>query len=121
MELLKPIFVKRWVAENNYIEYVFDNNPNNNYKNAIVLKDYIFRDINIKETLDKIAYHIFNYENKNSRDILGLDQHCNYILFGAVNSTKDKNKGFEYLTEALKIYSSDDLVKKNTKHHSRHW
>ena len=41
MELLKPIFVKRWVAENNYIEYVFDNNPNNNYKNAIVLKDYI--------------------------------------------------------------------------------
>ena len=33
MELLKPIFVKRWVAENNYIEYVFDNNPNNNYKN----------------------------------------------------------------------------------------
>ena len=68
MELLKPIFVKRWVAENNYIEYVFDNNPNNNYKNAIVLKDYIFRDINIKETLDKIAYHIFNYENKNSGD-----------------------------------------------------
>jgi hypothetical protein len=69
MELLKPIFVKRWVTENKYIEYVFDNNPNNNYKSAIVLKEYIFRDINIKETIDKLAYHIFNYENKLSGNI----------------------------------------------------
>ena len=83
MELLKPIFVKRWVAENNYIEYVFDNNPNNNYKNAIVLKDYIFRDINIKETLDKIAYHIFNYENKNSGDIL-----YPYYFWSSINNVE---------------------------------
>ena len=66
MELLDPIFVIRWVSENKYIEYVFDVNVNhkNNYKNIIVIKEYIFRDINIKDTLDKIAYHIYNYESK---------------------------------------------------------
>ena len=69
MELLNPIFVKRWVSENKYIEYVFDVNTKNNYKNIIVIKEYIFRDINIKDTLDKIAYHIYNYENKIAENI----------------------------------------------------
>jgi hypothetical protein len=64
MELLNPIFVKRWVSENKYIEYVFDVNVNVNHKNKIVIKEYIFRDINIKDTLDKIAFHIYNYESK---------------------------------------------------------
>ena len=29
MELIKPIFVKRWITENTYINYVFDINLNN--------------------------------------------------------------------------------------------
>ena len=37
MELLNPIFVKRWVSENKYIEYVFDVNVNVNHKNKIVI------------------------------------------------------------------------------------
>ena len=107
MELLKPIFVKRWVAENNYIEYVFDNNPNNNYKNAIVLKDYIFRDINIKETLDKIAYHIFNYENKNSGDIL-----YPYYFWSSINNVEKS-----LLFNPLKLVSSKNVYK-NVKNNS---
>jgi glycosyltransferase involved in cell wall biosynthesis len=86
-----------WVANNAKKSTIFKNNR------VEVIHPGL--DLDIFKPLDK----------KICRDILGLDQHCNYILFGAVNSTKDKNKGFEYLIEALKIYWQDDLVKKNTK------
>lgn len=83
----------------------------NNAKNSTIFKNNRVEvihpglDLDVFKPLDK----------KNCRDILRLDQYCNVILFGAVNSTKDKNKGFEYLIEALKMYSQNDLVKKNTK------
>ncbi len=67
MELLKPVIVKRWISENKYIKYIFDNNTDNignKYKpNDIVINEYIFQDNNIKDALNKIAYHIYNYEN----------------------------------------------------------
>ena len=48
MELLKPIIVKRWISENKYITYVFDNNTGNignKYKpDDIVINEYIFQD-----------------------------------------------------------------------------
>lgn len=68
MELLEPIFVKRWVSENKYIEYIFDINGNYD-DNAIKINKYIFRDINIKETLEKIAHNIINYEKKKGNNI----------------------------------------------------
>lgn len=68
MELLNPVFVKRWVAENKYIEYVFDVNQKNSYENEIVIKEYIFRDINIKDTLEKIAYHIYTHDTHDTQD-----------------------------------------------------
>ena len=65
MELLKPVIVKRWISENNYIEYVFDSNTNNKYKpDVIIIPEYIFQDNNIKDALNKIAYHIYIYEKK---------------------------------------------------------
>ena len=64
MELLKPIIVKRWISENKYIKYIFDNNIGNKYKSDdIVINQYIFQDNNIRDALNKIAYHIYNYEN----------------------------------------------------------
>jgi glycosyltransferase involved in cell wall biosynthesis len=112
-DLSRKILQKKIDAwKNKNIVLVGDGNwVANNAKNSTIFKNNRVEvihpglDLDIFKPLDK----------KNSRDILGLDQHCNYILFGAVNSTKDKNKGFEYLIEALKIYSNDDLVKKNTK------
>ena len=66
MELLKPIIVKRWVSEIKYIEYIFDNNVDNKYDNdVIIIPEYIFQDDNKKDALNKIAYHIYNYEKKN--------------------------------------------------------
>ena len=69
MKLLKPIFVKRWITENKYINYVFDINVNNNYTNAIIIAEYIFRDVNINDILNKIAYYIFDYETKIGNNI----------------------------------------------------
>ena len=69
MELIKPIFVKRWITENTYINYVFDINLNNNYTNTIIISEYIFRDVNINNILNKIAYHIFDYETKIGNNI----------------------------------------------------
>ena len=66
MELLKPIIVKRWISEIKYIEYIFDNNVDNKYDNdVIIIPEYIFQDDNKKDALNKIAYHIYNYEKKN--------------------------------------------------------
>mgnify|MGYP000406537231 CR=1 FL=1 len=62
-KLLKPIIVKRWVSEIKYIEYIFDNNVDNKYDNdVIIIPEYIFQDDNKKDALNKIAYHIYNYE-----------------------------------------------------------
>lgn len=36
-----------------------------------------------------------------ARDILGVPQNCNLILFGAMSATSDWNKGFDLLSEAL--------------------
>lgn len=36
-----------------------------------------------------------------SREALQLQQDKKYILFGAMNATKDKNKGFDYLVKAI--------------------
>lgn len=58
-------------------------------------------------TIYNIPNPIFTKEYKpickeSARYILNLDANKKYILFGAVNSTSDKNKGFVYVQEALK-------------------
>ena len=71
MELLKPVIVKRWISENKYIKYIFDTNTGDKYKSDdIVINEYIFQDNNIKEALDKIAYHIYKYENNNKKPLV---------------------------------------------------
>lgn len=42
-------------------------------------------------------------DKKVIREKLGLEQHKKYILFGAMGSTSDPNKGFHLLAEALSI------------------
>lgn len=58
------------------------------------------KDINvIHNTLDM---NLFRPRNKHTiREILGLNLNKKYILFGAMNSTSDRNKGFDLLSAAL--------------------
>ena len=52
-------------------------------------------------------------EKKLARKILGLSPDKKYILFGAVNSTSDKNKGFSLLMDCLKVLN-DKISNKKT-------
>src|SRR6056300_241880 len=59
MDLLKPIYVKRWLSENNHITYVFDANKANTYKSSyVVINECIFQDNNYEDAFNKIVYFI---------------------------------------------------------------
>ena len=128
MELLKPIIVKRWISENKYITYVFDNNTGNignKYKpDDIVINEYIFQDNNIKDALNKIAYHIYNYENnKKSQQPLRFPYYCwdetlgKPLLFDIkeiywkgydVNPLKSKDRTSKKLEESIEYTNNDN-------------
>lgn len=48
-------------------------------------------------------------DNQNARIALGLDPNKKYLLFGAMQATTDKNKGFKLLIEALKKLSNTNI------------
>lgn len=76
----------------------------------------IFQNSRVEVIHPGIDLNVFKPLNKKiCRQILGLDENSNYILFGAIGATTDKNKGFQYLQEALMKYSQFDKVKINTK------
>ena len=125
MELLKPIIVKRWISENKYIKYVFDNNTGNIgniYKSDdIVINEYIFQDNNIKDALNKIAYHIYNYEN--NKKPLKFPYYCwdeksgKPLLFDIkqiywkgydVNPLKSKDRASKKLEESIEYINNDN-------------
>lgn len=54
----------------------------------------------IHNALDENKYKPL--DKKFARDVLGLPQDKQIILFGAISAIKDKRKGFDYLLEALK-------------------
>lgn len=74
----------KWLSKCASQSAIFSNNTIYNIPNPIFTKEY------------KPIY------KESARYILNLDANKKYILFGAVNSTSDKNKGFVYVQEALK-------------------
>lgn len=128
MELLKPIIVKRWISENKYIKYIFDNNSGNvgnKYKSDdIVINEYIFQDNNIKDALNKIAYYIYNYENnKKPQQPLRFPYYCwdetsgKPLLFDIkdiywkgydVNPMKSKDRASNKLEESIEYINNDN-------------
>jgi glycosyltransferase involved in cell wall biosynthesis len=86
-----------WVAGNAQKSAIFKNN-----KIEVIHPGL---DTNVFKPLDKKA----------CREILGLEENTNYILFGAIGATTDKNKGFQFLAEAIMKYSQNVDKKKNTK------
>jgi hypothetical protein len=62
MNIVKPVYVNKWVNTKKY-KYVFDTNENNTYdKTIVVIKEYIYQDSSKEDAINKIAYYI----NKNS-------------------------------------------------------
>jgi glycosyltransferase involved in cell wall biosynthesis len=70
----------------------------------------IFEEKKIVIIPNPINTNIFKPKNKNeARKLLNLDKNKKYILFGSMNPLTDKNKGFEYLKDALNL-----IPQKNT-------
>ena len=68
MNIVKPIYVYKWVSSKEYIKYVFDTNENNNYDKSIkIIKEYIYQDSSKEDAINKIAYYI-NDDSNNSDD-----------------------------------------------------
>lgn len=65
-------------------------------------KSYCFRNkyvFNIPNLLDKNIFR--SIDQTDARRELGLPLNKKIVLFGAMNATKDKNKGFDYFVKAL--------------------
>lgn len=73
----------------------------------------IFRDVRVETIspgLDVSRYH--PVEHNLARNILGLPLDKKIILFGAMSSTSDPNKGFQYLQPALRRLHTDGWTEK---------
>jgi glycosyltransferase involved in cell wall biosynthesis len=66
----------------------------------------LFRNSRIEVIPHGTDLNLFKPIEKNSaREILSLDKNKRYVLFGSMNGTSDKRKGFQYLEPALKRLS----------------
>ena len=73
----------------------------------------LFRDLNIKIIPSSMVdTSIFKpIDKKIARRILKLAEKKKYILFGAINFLKDKNKGFDHLNSAIRNLTARGLTK----------
>ncbi len=63
----------------------------------------LFKDCRVEVISNPIDTEVFRKRNREKvKKELNLEKEKKYILFGAVNATTDKNKGFDFLKEALK-------------------
>jgi hypothetical protein len=58
MNIIKPVYVYKWVNSKDYIKYVFDTNQNNYNASIKVIKENIYQDSSKEEAINKIAYYI---------------------------------------------------------------
>jgi hypothetical protein len=67
MNIIKPVYVYKWVNSKDYIKYVFDTNQNNYNASIKVIKENIYQDSSKEDAINKIAYYI-NKLSSDSRD-----------------------------------------------------
>ena len=61
MNIIKPVYVYKWVNSKDYIKYVFDTDTGNTYNTSInVINEYIFQDSSKEDAINKIAHYINN-------------------------------------------------------------
>ena len=58
MNIIKPVYVYKWVNSKDYIKYVFDTNQNNYNASVKVIKENIYQDSSKEDAINKIAYYI---------------------------------------------------------------
>jgi len=120
MELLKPIYVKRWLTETQYKTYVFDTNKLNVYKSTyIIINEYIFQDNNYDDALNKIVYYILQKDKDIELPFYFWDEEN--LLYDIetikwkgydVNPFKSKDRKSETLKEPINISNKYKLFKK---------
>lgn len=72
------------------------------------LSSSLFKSNRVEVIPNGLDLNIFkNIEKNVARDILSLPQDKKLILFGAMNSTSDKNKGFHFLKSAINYLSEN--------------
>jgi glycosyltransferase involved in cell wall biosynthesis len=73
----------------------------------------IFRDVRVEVIPNGLDLTVYKpVDRRVARDLLGLSQDKKYILFGAMNSTSDPNKGFRLLLPALQKMSAEGWKEK---------
>lgn len=65
--------------------------------------------VNIPNPVDTSLYRPLPNQNE-IREKYGVYSEKKIILFGAVNSLKDKNKGYQYLLKALELLSEEEYM-----------
>ena len=99
MELLKPIYVKRWLTETQYKTYVFDTNKLNVYKSTyIIINEYIFQDNNYDDALNKIVYYILQKDKDIELPFYFWDEEN---LQWKANDYSDPQNNFNWNTSSL--------------------
>jgi hypothetical protein len=67
MNIIKPVYVNKWVNSKDYVKYVFDTDTGNTYSASInVINEHIFQDSSKEDAINKIAHYINNI-NKSSK------------------------------------------------------
>ena len=68
MNIIKPVYVYKWVNSRDYIRYVFDTNAGNTYSTSInVINEHIFQDSSKEDAINKIAYYINKDSSKHKQ------------------------------------------------------
>ena len=84
-----------------------------NWLAECVKQSSLFKSRDVKVIPNGIDVDFFKPEDRiTARKLLGLEKDKKFILFGAINATGDKNKGFQYLQPALKKYLRKELKQK---------
>ena len=120
MDLLKPIYVKRWLSETNHITYVFDANKANTYKSSyVVINEHIFQDNNYEDAFNKIVYYILQKDKDIELPFYFWDK--DNLLYDIkeikwsgydVNPFKSKDRSSESLKEPIDLSNKYGLLKK---------
>ena len=58
MNIIKPVYVYKWVDSKKFIKYVFDPNANNYNSSINIIKEPIYQDSSKEDAINKIAYYI---------------------------------------------------------------
>ena len=119
MEILKPIFVKRWLNSSTFRTYIFNSDDNNKYsEGSILIKGYIFQDNNYEDSFNKIAYYIsqqdkdINYPFYFWKDDENLMFDINEIKWKGynINPFKSTDRNSELLKEPIDIKQKHKLL-----------